>query len=522
MSISELSPDPFTRSSSVSIIGKMAGASIQISPEFLEFRLPGFVDPEDPDETTMVPIWVGDAEQYWAEFDVERSLLMYAAWMEFYSPGELGDVDKKGTRIRWLEDILNVAADPAIRRRGLRDQPRYGEYPNVSWLYLPWNLNFPVEEMRDDMFKMEVCLWLAMQFLVHMDDGILRTSESVVRKDTRVIVNRNYDGTGEPIVPRVERYHEFLDQIWTSILREGKPLTGRQVLEKIVLGLMPRGLRVEIRRAWWDVVKYTFARGFTEREDAYSRNGISIRLRAIARHLRYHLMVHSGDPQIIRDHTDGIPWGENAVHAGNLVADAPEYTYFPIHDPQVRGSVPTELFLYTDEAAALVFAGACAYCFARAAYSGIMIPYSVHLGWNVGQPMGEANLPQHRHTPADFQIEVVALNGREAALHIQRRRKVGGVPSEVDIRVLKVARDQLLKMQTTTDAGRRQKERYLRWFAAVLREEDRIERGNLGMREWANIAQPNPNLYDTPEEVLPTDAEADRIYQKMESLFLGR
>lgn len=513
---------------------------IVIDLDAFDLRLPQFVDPENPDEDRVLPfpLWIGDDPRILSEFKQPDANQMYNAWIKYYSPGDINNVNNVGLRLLWKNTIeLARQTNPNAQRElgvGIEDKPMYGTYPNVSWLFLPWNLSFPIDELAKDSLLLEVNLWITIQFILHKRGEIFANPEEVIVKDSLIFSNRNSD-SGNPIVPRVEDYHNLvLDDLWRSILNERKPLTGRQTLEKIAQALMPRGLHVNIRREWWIILRYTIENAFTAREDAYAGTGFPIRIKKIARHLRYHFLLNSGDigstnltlEEITNPSVLSNPWARwynNQGYPSDLRDPTKtEYTFFPLLNDEDDGKLPENMYLYTDESAALAFVGACVYCYARAAYSGVMVPYSIYIGSDISQTMGATNLPQHQRQSPDHWIEVVALSGRAAALRAQMARKAGGVPSVSDLRVLKLVRERLLQTKPSTDFGRAQKTRYLKWFSAVLRVNDRVESGSEVMREWAGIPKMNPDLYDEIEVAnsAPSEQVQDQLLEAMKKLLL--
>jgi hypothetical protein len=131
--------------------------------------------------------------------------------------------------------------------------------------------------------------------------------------------------------------------------------------------------------------------------------------------------------------------------------------------------------------------------------------------------MGEANLPQFRHPTPEQRMEQEALRGRAAALRIVRARRSGAAVDAYDVREIQEAQR---KISTMTVAVER-RDGYLRCFAAVLRENDRLS-GPGAVEAFSEMPRNSSLLYDDNDDLPLTEGQSAAIANAMSRLALGR
>jgi hypothetical protein len=346
-------------------------------------------------------------------------------------------------------------------------QPADG-FESTRWLIFPWNTRFAYNDGYD---QAEFNLWLTINFMFHHnDDGTTANPLDVLSSDPKVFTNWSEDANPrveDMVVPR-------FNALWERLLGVGRPLSGREAIEIIAAQFMPMQLDANHRRYWWRLLRDAMERGFARELKADGRlyeNAIATAIRFIARHVRYYMYNRRGSldraGQVFDD--PDAPWADTP---GAVVENRD--TYYPQMIGE-HGTVPTDLFLYTEESMAMSFVGACTFAYGRAALAGLIMPHALFVLADTRQPMGEPNLPQFRHATADDRLEDEAIAGRAALLRIMRARRGGSTPNLGDVRIIEDAQDRLKRFAPSDEHGEEKKNQYLRWFAAALRQNDRLD-----------------------------------------------
>lgn len=446
------------------------------------------LDPNGNAVDPPLPAWMGNST-----LTIGEMRFIYDNWMMYYSPDVGHDT---GKRIAWLDKAVAYRAGNEIPASGsgIHVIPRDG-YESTRWLIFPWNTRFPYHDGYD---QAEFNLWLTIQFLFHRKrhDRIGDIAD-MTQSDRPNLTNWDEDTA----IPRVEDvYMPRLDDLWKALLAPARPLSGREALEIIATRFMPHMIHADWRRYWWRLLRSAIEHGFTRERSADARLDdvqFPIAIRSIGRHIRYWIETAKGSltttAGVFDDPTS--PWSGGQAPG---VDDNAKNTYYP-HMHQGQGTIPTDMFLYTEDAMAMSFVGACVFAYARAAMAGIIAPHALFAGDVRGttKGMGAPNLAQFRRPTVDDYMYEEALLGRAAALRIIRARRGGLVVDRNDVKAVNATKQRLATMLPRSDQALQNKIHYLRWFSAVLRSNDKLEVN--GPTTYPEAVREEPLLYEQPE-----------------------